>query len=144
MRTAEGVWSSDGLLRRDPLRFELSAGEAGGRLVVEIATATKDTAPGVDAVVQRWSQTHTRLSFRPSGDGPLDPDSCRGAVEQIYRQLEDAQRVAQARELHVFAACPQALMMMLGRRMRGAPSIHMYEWVSDSYQLAVIVPPGVL
>jgi hypothetical protein len=144
VRTAEGVWSSSGAIRPDPLRFEQTPDARGGRLVVEIATGTKNTRPGVDAVVRRWAVTPTRLSFRPTGDGPLDSGGCRGAVEQVYRQLEGAQRVAQARELHLFPACPQAMLMMLGRRMRGAPSVHMYEWVSDRYQLSVVVPPGVL
>jgi hypothetical protein len=144
VRTAEGVWSSDGPIRPDPLGFEVVSSGRCDRLVVQIATATKNTSPGVDAVVRHWSRTPARLSFRPSAAGWLDPEGCRGAVEQIYRHLEDAQGRMQARELHLFAACPQALLMMLGKRMRGAPTIHMYEWISGAYQLAAVVPPGVL
>jgi SMODS-associated and fused to various effectors sensor domain len=144
IRTGQGTWSSDGLIGPDPLRCEFSLGTGGGRLVIEVATGTKNTTPGVDAIIRRWRQLPSRLRFRPSGDVPLDAESCRGAVEQIYRELEAAQRVAQAREFHLFAAAPQALLMLLGKRMKSPPPIHVYEWIVAGYQLAMVIPAGVL
>ena len=51
---------------------------------------------------------------------------------------------AHARGLHLFVAALQALLLLLGRRMKGALPTHMYEWTGQAYRLAAIIPAGVL
>jgi hypothetical protein len=117
------------------------------RLFVEIATGYKNVAEGVDKVATEMSvRPNVRLQLQPEGWGrlPVDNGLCLALVDQAYAELEKVQRQYSCGELHVFAAAPQAFMMLLGQRMAGMPPVHLYEWTGAGYEPSCVVPGGVL
>jgi hypothetical protein len=69
---------------------------------------------------------------------------CRAMVRQAYREIEQIVAARGLIEIHLFAAAPQAFMMMLGREFKGMPSVFLYEWDGTKYLSCGNVPGGVL
>lgn len=117
-----------------------------GPLVVEVASRFKHVALGVDHLLAETGLTPiTRLQCRPATP-PLDVDAalCRAMARQVYEEIERAMRAHHVTGIHLFAAAPQAFMMMLGQRFSGMPPVQLYEWTGTGYIPSCIVPGGVL
>lgn len=147
-QTPTAVWHTDVLAKATaPLTVRCVTGAADtGTLFVEIVSRDKDIATGVDALIAGGLPSPSvRLQLRPPG-APLtvDNDLCRAMVAQIYAEIGQAMQRRRISAIHLFAAAPQALMMMLGREFRGMPPVHLYEWDGGQYLSSCSVPAGVL
>ncbi len=148
-QTADQTWSTDGpLVSKDPFAAEVRAGASDNQcLIVEIASRYKNVAQGVDTFIYAEEELRNapRLQLQPAG-GPLDVDSklCRTMARQAYREIEQAVALRGVTELHLFAAAPQAFMMMLGREFKGMPPTYLYEWDGTMYHFCCCVQGGVL
>lgn len=142
------VWHTDAPVPATaPLAVRCVPGAADtGALFVEIASRDKDIAMGVDALLARGlPPPSARLQLRPPG-APLAVDNslCRAMVAQVYAEIGRAMQRRQIKAIHLFAAAPQAMMMMLGREFRGMPPVQLYEWDGDQYLPSCRIPAGVL
>ncbi len=117
-----------------------------GALFVEIASRDKDIAMGVDTLIaEGLPPPSVRLQLRPSAV-PLavDNELCRAMVAQVYAEIGKAIQRRRISAIHLFAAIPQAMMMMLGREFRGMPPVQMYEWDGNQYFPSCRIPAGIL
>jgi hypothetical protein len=148
-QTPDAFWATDALPTPTKL---LTATQTAGlpgerRLFVEVASRYKDIAAGVDTLLAQGApRASLRLSLRPV-TVPLDVNSasmCCALADQAYTEIDKAVQLDQSKEIHLFAAAPQAFMMMLARKFQGMPPVHLYEWTSTGYVLSAVVSAGVL
>jgi hypothetical protein len=146
-QTREAIWRTDippsTIL---PLIATVLPGDpAQRRLVVEITSRIKDVSAGVDAWLAGRRISPTRLRLTPE-HAPLDVDNetCVAMARQTYDEIERMMRGRTFSEIHLFAAAPQACMMMLGREFKGLPPVHLYEWTGTRYVRSAVVDGGVM
>jgi len=106
-------------------------------LILEIRSGAKNVRGGVDAFIgSHGIVPRLRLRLSPKHK-PLDVDNrlCRQMADQAYDSLERTLSEADflSQEIHVFAAVPQTMMVMLGMAFRGIPPVVLYEWTGSSY-----------
>lgn len=141
------VWHGDAPAGQPPLRASYRRGDPKStELILEIATATKAPASGVDALLKNPpGLTPHWLAFSPrSRLIQLGENDCRAAVEQIYSELETVCRRVSVTTVRLFAAAPQTLMLQLGQRLQGAPTVQLHEWFDGRYLPSALVRSGVL
>ena len=146
-QTPTSVWRTDAPISPAvPLVVEMDeAAIDTGTLVIEVASRDKDISVGVDALLEVLPTPAVRLHLRPP-DSPLDLDNalCRAMVAQVYAEIGRAMRGRSISAIHLFAAAPQAFMMMLGREFKGMPPVQLYEWNDGRYIPSLYVPASVL
>lgn len=147
-QTASAIWSTDAkAANREPLAVTLLESTPTGAVLVEVASGKKDVPTAVDAYIEKHAlMPAVRIQFHPEGADALNADNslCLAMVEQTYAELERVMRGRQTDGLHIFAAAPQAFMMMLGRMFSGMPATHLYEWTGTEYVYACRIPGGVI
>ena len=111
-------------------------------LAVEIATGNKDIARGVDALVESGQlMLGGRLQIRPkNGRVNVTEAISRSLAHLIYGKLDEAVNRKPTDEIHLFAAAPQATLMMLGALFQGQPPVHFYEWTGCGYVKSLVIP----
>lgn len=130
-----------------PFRVETVAGNAADRrLFVELASRNTNVPADVDSFIAGGGdRPAVRLQLRPpTRDFDMDERSCRAVADQTYSEIERVCGQYAIDEISLFAAAPQALMMLLGQRFRGMRPVNFYEWTGDGYRLAIRVPGGAL
>lgn len=147
-QTPSSVWRTDILASDDlPLSVTVSAVDpTQHRLFVELASGYKNVGEGVDAFIA-LNQVHlsARLSVKPlDGALTLDNKSCLAMTTRVYTEIERVLQTKRISEIHLFAAVPQSLMMMLGRSFKGMPPVFVYEWDGSQYRLGCSIPGGVI
>jgi hypothetical protein len=146
-QTAKDVWRTDAECPMlDLLAVSRQGGEGQRCLFIEVASRNKNVTAGVDEFVERTGvRPSMRLQLRPPA-GPLDLDNalCLAMVRQVYGEIERAMQHQAADNVHVFAAVPQAFMIMLGREFKGMPLTYVYDWNGTQYELGCRVLGGVL
>lgn len=115
---------------------------------LEIRSGIKNVRGGVDAFIRRSGVVpRLRLELGPKEPLPsVDNLLCREMADQVYGSLERALGEGEflPREIHLFAAVPQTMMVMLGMAFRGTPPIVLYEWTGSSYCRAHQLDAGAL
>lgn len=147
-QTPSAIWSTHAAVTESPLlAVDLAEASGTGPVFVEIASGRKDIVTGVDAYIQKHGvKPAVRLQLYPQGRQALDLDNslCLAMAKQAYTQLERIMRGRLVDGVHIFAAVPQAFMMMFGRMFSGMPVTHLYEWTGTDYVYACGVPAGPL
>ncbi|MCA1668129.1 MAG: SAVED domain-containing protein [Thermomicrobia bacterium] len=147
-QTPTAVWHTDTpVTATAPLAACCVPGAADtGTLFVEIASRDKDVAMGVNALIAGGlPPPSVRLQLRPpSAPLVVDNELCRAMVAQVYAEIGRAMQRRRISAILLFAAAPQALMMMLGREFRGMPPVQLYEWDGGQYLPSCRIPAGVL
>ena len=140
-------WRADDEL--DGLEFDVSASVVGrGPDLLVAIGATHDVRPAAEAYARkRRLRTGRLLDFRPAA-GPGGSALAGGAhaarlADQVTRKIRAARSNLDA-VVHLFAACPNALMYFLGQQNRGIAPIIVYEYDFDrrggkSYQPSFLI-----
>lgn len=117
-------------------------------LVLEVRTGAKNVRGGVDAFFgSHGIVPRLRLGLGPKHRAPhVDNLLCRQMADQAYVSLEKTLSEADflPQEIHVFAAVPQTMMVMLGMAFRGIPPVVLYEWTGSEYCRSLRLEGGVL
>jgi hypothetical protein len=147
-QTVTDVWRTDVAFPTwaNPLTVTTEAGDGCGPLFVGVASRSKDVALGMDAFIKRHGiGSPLRLVLTPP-NGPLNVDNelCRAMVSQSYAAIESTMRGQHFSSIHLFAAAPQAFMMMLSREFKGMPAVHLHEWTGSEYVRSCVIPGNVL
>lgn len=135
IRTKRGYWSTDQEpVSEDLLRVHLSDGTVGSeKLFVEISTGDKPVREGVRRHVRRTKVNPFKfLRFTPgpefeSASFMSNADAC-AIARQVRRELGRVVSDYGISEVHLFAAIPQALAVMIGHNLNAMPPIHLYEY----------------
>lgn len=116
----------------------------GAQLSIEISFRYKNVVTGVTEYIRRNTSFDpaVRLQIQPaSGALDLNDQLCAASAYTIYRAIEQTLgHYPNIKEIHLFAAAPQAFMMMLGHSFRGMPSVYLYEWTEAGYVHSFCVP----
>jgi len=140
----EEYWSSDSTYTgRDELKETFNMVHGSQILAVELATGVKNLSPGVDEALATQGKFH-RLILRTEGGLEVDNELCRALANQIYKAIDRAVARTGAQEIHLFAAAPQSLLIMLGQRFAGMPKTFVYDWFGTAYGPHRPIPAGVL
>lgn len=147
-QTATDAWRTDADFPAwaNPLYVSTRGGDGCGPLFVGVASRNKDVAAGMDAFIERHGIGSPRRLVLTPPNGPLavDNELCRAMVSQTYAAIESTMQGQHVSSIHLFAAVPQASMMMLGREFKGMPPVHLHEWTGTNYVESVVVPGAVL
>lgn len=147
VRTKGGYWATDcpsvgGVMHQVDLR---GGSAASHRLHVELGTLDQPVQAAVRRYVQRTGRSPLatlRLTVDPGMHGGVmgNAEACAFA-KQVRREI--AQVVAQhpVAEVHLFAAVPQALAMMIGQRLNALPPVQLYEYGGQEYQPSYLLRP---
>ncbi len=146
IQTGHGYWSTDHEpTPGDLLRTSLSDGTVGSeKLYVEISTGDKLVREGVRRHVRRTGVNPFKyLRFTPGPKLEAAPfmsnADARDIALQIRRELGRAVSAYGVSEVHLFAAVPQALAMMIGHNLNAMPPVHLYEYDGDEYRLSHVL-----
>lgn len=146
-RVGTREWRADD--RLDGPEFEVAMARLGrGRDLLVAIGATHDVRPAAEAYVRtRRVPAGRLLGFAPPG-GPGGASLAGGAhaarlADQITREVRAARADVDA-VVHIFAACPNALMYFLGQQGRGIAPAIVYEFDFDrrggkSYQPSFLI-----
>jgi hypothetical protein len=139
IRTKHDYWSTDDALTGQvPLAVASQGGSASSTaLQVELSTLGYPMHDAVRRYLQR-----TGASPLASRHSSVDPASYGGVMDnavappiahRVRREL--ARLVAEQPfiEIHLFAAMPQALVMMIGQRLHALPPVRLYEYDGREY-----------
>lgn len=140
IRTKRDYWTSDcELTRRDLLRSNMHDGSVGSEvLYVEISTGDKRVRDGVRRYVRRTRVSPLKyLCLTPGPELESAPhmrnaDACVIAW-QVRREISHAISEHDISEVHIFAAVPQALAMMIGHNLNAMPPVQLYEYDGREY-----------
>jgi hypothetical protein len=140
IRTKVGYWSTDHEpAGKDLMVSRVSDGTVGtGALYVEISTGDKIVRDGVSRHVSRTGMSPLKyLRFTP---GPelgaahhMSNADARSISNQVRWELSRAVSDYGVSEVHLFAAIPQALAVMLGHGFNAMPPIQLYEYEGGEY-----------
>lgn len=113
---------------------------------LEISATTKSVTPAVDRrILSGELQPRARIQLAPANESMvLDAETAVQIARQVRLQVERAVATWAISEIHLFAAVPQALMVMLGREFRALPTVQVYEYDGRQYRPSGRVPAGVL
>ncbi len=140
IRTKRDYWSTDHEpASRDLMRAGVSDGTVGSeKLYVEISTGDKPVREGVRRYVRRTKANPFKyLRFLPGPELEAAPfmsnaDAC-AIARQFRRELSRAVSDYGISEVHLFAAIPQALMVMIGHNLNAMPPVYLYEYDGGEY-----------
>lgn len=140
VRTKRGYWSTDcEPTPKNLLLTNISDGTVGSEsLYVELSTGDQLVRDAVRRHVQRTQASPLKyLRFTPGPDLESVPymtnaDACT-VVQQVRSNLSRAVSDYGISEVHVFAAVPQGLAMMIGHNLNAMPPVQLYEFNGDKY-----------
>lgn len=140
------VWRTDAPIGRAeaPLLARVVPGAGSRTLSFEISIGRRDVTAGVADLIRSGAfSPSTRLQLGPAV-APLHVDEAiaRCVTAQARDALDEALRRHPTDAIHLFAAVPKSVMMMLGRELTAAPPVHLYEWDGASYRHCCVVPGG--
>lgn len=141
IRTKRGYWSTDHEpAPGDLLKANISDGTVGSeKLYVEISTGDKSVREGVRRHVRRMGVNPFKfLRFTPrpaleSASFMSNADAC-AIARQVRRELGRVVSDYGILEVHLFAAIPQDLAVIIGHNLNAMPPIHLYEHDGGEYR----------
>ena len=141
VRTKRGYWSTDGEpTPKNLLVSNISDGTVGSEnIYVELSTGDKVVRDAVRRHVQRTQVSPLKyLRFTPGPDITSAPymtnaDAC-AIVQQVRSELNRAISDFGISEVHIFAAIPQGLAMMIGYNLNAMPPVQLYEYDGSKYR----------
>lgn len=141
VRTKVGYWSTDHEpTGKDLMVSRVSDGTVGsGALYVEISTGDKIVRDGVRRHVSRTGASPLKdLRFMPgpelSAASHMTNAHAQSIASQVRRELGRAVSDYGISEIHLFAAIPQALAVMLGHSFNAMPPVQLYEYEGGEYR----------
>jgi hypothetical protein len=141
VRTKLGYWSTDcEPITKDLLLSNVSDGTVGSEaLYVEVSTGDKMVRDTVRRHVSRTRVSPLKyLRFTPGPELRAAPymtnADARAIAMQVRRELTRAVSDYGISEVHLFAAVPQALAVMLGHNFNAMPPVQIYEYEGGKYQ----------
>lgn len=140
VRTKRDYWSTDcEPTPKDLLMTNISDGTVGSEsLYVELSTGDKVVRDAVRRHVQRTRVSPLKyLRFTPGPDLASAPyiantDAC-AIAQQVRSELNHAISDYGISEVHMFAAIPQGLAMMIGHNLNAMPPVKLYEYDGSKY-----------
>jgi hypothetical protein len=147
LRTKDGYWATD--CSPSPtvtLRSELRGGSASSeRLHVELSTLDQPVQDAVRRYIQRTEQSPLatlRLTVEPATYGGVmgNAEVC-AIADQVRREIAQIAARQPVAEIHLFAAVPQALATMIGRRFNALPPIQLHEYDGRDYKPSYLLRP---
>lgn len=112
-------------------------------LAVQISSRNWELSADVDATLGPKGP-FSRLILKPPAALDVDNELCCALVDQAYHAIEMAVMQARPSEIHIFAAAPQSLMMMLGKKFAGMRKTFSYDFRDGVYGHPRPVPAGPL
>lgn len=141
VRTKAGYWSTDEEpAGKDLMVGRVSDGAVGTEaLYVELSTGDKIVRGGVRRHVSRTKVSplkHLRFTPGPelSAASHMTSADARSIADQVRRKLACAVSDYGISEVHLFAAIPQALAVMLGHGFNAMPPVQLYEYEGGEYR----------
>jgi hypothetical protein len=143
----DDYWFTDDKFQDAPFESDVVNSDSNSDILsVEVSVPGKTV---VEAAVDRLSLE----GFRPCQrikcslmgsiaevNGPMTRD----IVRQVRHQIENALSSRHIHTIHLFAAVPQGLMVMLGRELGPFPPTQLYEFTGTEYLPSLLVPSGAL
>lgn len=146
VRTKLGYWSTDREpTGKDLLLSNVSDGTVGSEaLYMEISTGDKIVRDGVRRHVSRTGASPLKyLRFTPRPElgaaAHMTNADARSIANQIRRELSRTVSDYGISEVHLFAAVPQALAVMLGHGFNAMPSVQLYEYEGGEYHPSYVL-----
>ena len=140
------IWKTDGQCLKSSLKTQIIGHyENSEALSVEISVNGKKVSAAVDRFLSKGFQPRGRIQCvlkEPRMD--IDSPQCRDIIRQVRHQVESAVGNWNIRSIHMFAAVPQGLMIMLGREFGALPSVQLYEFDGSNYIPSLLIPSGAL
>lgn len=148
-QTPLDYWTTDMVAEKaSPLGFVVDRSETGAPvLFLEVCSGIKNVRGGVDSLIRRQGiAPRLRLRLNPGQPLLLDNRLCRQIADQTCDTLQYLMATADflPEEVHIFAAVPQTMMVMLGKSLRGLPPVVLYEWRGSEYCPSCRLEAGVL
>jgi hypothetical protein len=144
--TKKGYWSTDREpTGKDVLLSDISDGTVGTEvLYVEISTGDKIVRDGVRRHVSRTGASPLKyLRFTPGPElgaaAHMTNADARSIADQVRRELARAVSDYGISEIHLFAAVPQALAVMLGHGFNAMPPVQLYEYAGGEYHPSYVL-----
>lgn len=141
IRTKAGYWSTDhGSAGKDLMVSRVSDGAVGSEaLHVEISTGDKNVRDGVRRHVSRTGMSPLKyLRFTPGPELEAAPfmtnAHARSIADQVCREIAGTVSDYGISEIHLFAAIPQALAIMLGHGFNAMPPVQIYGYERGEYR----------
>ena len=147
LRTKDGSWATDcppSLVVA--VRADLRGGSAASeRLHVELSTLDQPVQDAVRRYIQRTGQSPAatlRLTAEPATYGGVmgNAEAC-AIADQVRREIAQVAARQPVAEIHLFAAVPQALATMIGRRFNALPPIGLDEYDGREYRPSYQLQP---
>jgi hypothetical protein len=140
IRTKHDYWVTDCEPTREHLlEANVRDGSVGSEILyVEISTGDKSVRDGVRRHLQGTRLSpfkYMRLTPTPKlavASHMSNADACVIA-HQVRRALTNVVSEYGFSEIHIFAAIPQALAVMIGHGLNAMPTIHLYEYDGSKY-----------
>lgn len=140
IRTKQDYWATDHEpTYGDLLQVASQGGSVGSEsLCVEISTGKQPVGNAVRRYVRRTSVSPFRyLRLTPGPELESAPylsnaDAC-AIAQQLRRELAREISEHDISEIHVFAAVPQGLGMMIGHNLNAMPPVQLYEYDGSEY-----------
>ena len=141
IRTKRDYWVTDcEATREDLLAVNVRDGSVGSEILyAEISTGDKTVRDGVRRRIQRTRLSpfkYLRLTPTPKlASAPYmnNADAC-AIARQVRRELTRVVSEHDISEVHIFAAIPQALAVMIGHGFNAMPPVHLYEYDGSEYR----------
>lgn len=140
IRTGDGYWATDTTIpdREVLVLTPVDGSVTSSDLFVEVSLTGKTVRGAVSRYIQRTGET----PFMYLRGAPVEGTVAKGAFDAadacaIARQLRAAigQLVAahHIRRIHLFAAVPQGVAVMIGRALNAMPPVQLYEYIEQEY-----------
>ncbi len=140
------VWQSDAkTIIDDLLDVNVRADDPETtQLFVELSCTTQSVKKGADALAlsnQYGNPIRLQLAL-PNKSIRMNEAICRAAVNQVHREVQRICAQHDITKIHLLAAVPFAMMVMLGHKFTAMPPVQCYEWDADDsrYKESFIVP----
>jgi hypothetical protein len=145
IKQGDDLWMSDGHCQSSSCQIETLKGHKDSSdLSIEVSI-TKRVSSGVDRTISPKFRPCNRIQCAINEnlikiDGPV----CRDIVQKITSKITNTVGVMDIKTIHIFAAVPQGLMIMLGREFGALPPVQLYEYDGNRYLPSILVPSGAL
>lgn len=143
-QTPDSFWQSDHpFTKRRELSETLYIERDSVILAIEITSRYKELSDDVDQSLKQ-SGRFSRLVLKPDDPLEVNAELCCALADQCYSAIEMAVLKTKPREIHLFSAAPQALLMMIGRKFAGMPKTFAYDYRDGLYGTPKLIPSGPL
>ena len=145
IRQGNELWMSDGHCQSSSFQIEtLEGAEDSTDLSIEISITKRVSSAAERTISQKFRPCKRIQYVLTENSATIDGNCCRDVVQKITSQITNMVGIMDIKTIHIFAAVPQGLMMMLGREFGALPSVQLYEYDGNRYLPSILVPSGAL